>query len=395
MWDATPPDSGELVKVAVPEEAARQLLQAGEHWAMMSGVNQVPAVLIGGISGGDQQPVYGLAFTSSAQAKPGDLVAVIDRGTSPAALNELSFRFASQRVCCKVHVEGSKDGKAYQSIGPDQLVYQEVADGRLIALTDVKLDPQQLRFIRVTIFGAGGVVLKEIQGRLRKDEPFTAQVPVTLGPSVAGPTAGELVWPLTIANPQDLIMRLDLLGDAPGTACEFSIAALDDQHRPLRTVARGVWVDRLQAGGVERSEHGLELPGLDPMQSYGVITSGKNPPVFTSVKASKRQLWLAFYMPADTSLQLVINPKHRTASPNTVYPVHNAITAGVIGQLVCSAPVTPLPSAVDSTENTMDDWQTTVLTWWRTAAYAAGAVILLLFAGVLLHKRREEDSASG
>jgi hypothetical protein len=334
-----------------------------------------------------------LLFTQSSSASTADLTVVINQGLSLQRINTLHFGFVAMNLKCKVKFETSPDGKAYKAVGHEQVLYQEVSNGKITSLLDAALGFAPQQYVRITFLGAGGCELKEIIATSTPQPSAQRGIPVTLGPMAAAGEPGKFVWPLKFAGAQDLVLRLELHADAPGTAREIAIAALDAKIQPLRTIARFVWADRIMAGGIERSEFATALPGLDPNTQYGVVTDAGDP-VFalTAVKAYTNDVWLVFNAPASTNITLWLYPAAKHGISHQQYDASMARDAGAIGPLASLARPAIATKSARYTPKPLLSAQAYLEQWWRAYAYGAGAFILLSLAVALLRKRyREAD----
>jgi hypothetical protein len=386
LWDTTAPKAGELVKIAIPAETARELLKPGTSWKLLAGAVPVPAML-DGISSGRGRSTASLPFIQTSVKGAADLQVVIDRGSTPQQINEIAFGFKANKVLSKVSFEASPDQVAFEPIGIPQVIYQEQINGKLVKLTNVDVEPQQFRYLRATFSDLGAAELKEALGRFKPIVSPGVEAPLTFGPQMMGANQSDRVWLLKFGEAQDPIVRLELEGQTPTKVLELSIVTLNAQLKPMKTIATAFWVDRLQASGVERSEHSIELPGLDPAQAYGVRIVGDSEAVFTAAKAYTRALAFVFYMPATPDLRLELYPDGRQTAAPAEFNVAQAKSVGVVGQLASRALPSGAKDVAGTAPEALEQWQAVGTRWWRAIAFALGA-LCLLFIGISLLRRR-------
>lgn len=381
--------AGELLKVRAGYEVARELVKPGTSWELRAGNTAIPASLAGSAGINSATPLN-LPFKPTSAATAADLTVVTDQGTSLGRMNTLRFSFSVVSLQCTVRFETSADGKTYQAIGREQVLYQELTAGKIIALTEASIDFAAQKYLRITFVGARGAALKEILATYVPASYGEREIPVTFGPMATAADASSCIWPLKLASPQDLVTRLELQADAPGTAREITLVTLDAQSQPLRTITRFVWADRLAAGGIQRSSYGVTLAGLDPAMQYGLMTKAGDP-VFplTAVKAYTCDVWLVFYTPAKADLMLWLNPVTQYHITHPLYDAAKARDVGSVGPLACLA--TPQVSRMPEPRapQPLQAAQTYMGHWWRAYVYGISAVLLALLAGALLRRRAD------
>jgi hypothetical protein len=393
IWQDQAMVAGELLKVRAGYEVALELAKPGATWELRAGGTAIPASLVG-IVGAETATKIGLPFTQSSSAVLADLTIVSDQGLILGRMNTLRFNFSGMSLKCSVRFETSADGKTYKSVGREQVLYQEVSQGKIISLLDAAVDFVPQKYLRMTFAGARGSTLKDIVATFTPQPVGQREVPVMLGAMVTAADKSAYIWPLQFSSTRDFVTRLDLQADAPGTAREVAIAALDSKMQPQRTIARAVWADRITAGGSEHSQYGIAVGGLAPGLQYGVVVKASNPPFpLTAVKAYTNDAWLVFYAPEKTDLMLMLNPVTKYNISHPQYDAAKAREAGAVGPLICLAAQQVVLKPELRTPSPVQAAQKYVGRWWRTYAYGICAVVLALLAGALLRKRScpEED----
>lgn len=391
IWQDQAAVAGELLKVRVGYEAALELAKPGATWELRAGGTAIPASLAG-VFGAETVTKIGLPFTPVVSAVPGDLTVVSDQGLLLGRINTLRFSFSGMSLKCMVRFETSTDGKTYKSVGREQVLYQEVTQGKIIALLDAAIDFVPQKYLRMTFSGARGNTLKDILATNTFQPAGQREVPVMLGAMVTAADSSVYIWPLQFSSTKDFVTRLEIQADAPGTAREISITSLDAKMQPLRTITRAVWADRIAAGGSERSQYGIALGGLDPGLQYGIVVKASQPPFpLTAVRAYTSDAWLVFYAPEKPNLTLWLNPVTKYTITHPQYDAAKAREVGAVGPLIClAAPQVSLKPEL-RTPPPLQAAQTYVDHWWRAYIYGISAVVLALLAGVLLRKRASAE----
>lgn len=384
VWQGEPATSGDLVKARVPGGIAQELARPGTTWQLRDGSQDIPAQLTG-IGPAGAAPKFDLSFTQYANANSAELVLLVDQGEKPQPLNQLQLDILAPRLNCTAQVSASNDSHSQGTAGPAQLLYQEIDGGRIIALTDLAVEPADKRWLRVTLTGAAGVEIKDVSGRYLVPGAHLREIPLTLGTPVASAAGAGQVWPIVFGDTSGLVRSVEFSADAPGVACEIAVATLDAQNQPVRTLAQGVWADRLQSGKVQRSLYSLAVPLLDPHGKYGLVASVAQQPVeFAGAKAFAQDAWLVFIAPSSAELTLWINPQAAGPQAQPRYNMAMARTVGEFGELVSFA----MPGGGDKAPSLLPEplaaAQAGLTRWWRPAAYAAGALVLLIAGFSLL-----------
>lgn len=388
-WHSETGIAGELLKVRVGYEVARELAKAGSTWELRADSTPILASLCGIPGAESTSAVISVPFKKVVNSSVADISVVTDQGLMLGRINTLRFGFTAMHLRCVVRFETSADGKAYQRVGREQVIYQQLSHGKITSLLDASIDFTPQKYLRITFVGAGAVELKEILATIVAQPSGLREIPVTLGAMLETGKPAKYVWPVKFSAAQDLVMRLDLQADAQGTARELTIASLDAKLQPLRTVARFVWADRIQAGGIERSEYSITLPGLDPSEQYAVVANASDQAFpLTAVKAYTSDVWLLFNAPAkDAKLVLWLNPVLKYSVSHPQYDIAKARQAGEVGSLACVAAPAVAMKPVPAKPQQFQTTRAYIEKWWRAYGYGLGAILLALIAIALLRKQ--------
>ncbi len=390
-WHGPPAAAGEVLKARISAVIAQELLRPGATWALRAGNQDVPAGLTG-VSATADTPQFSLPFTQYDNTSGAEIIILIDRGAQPQPLNTLHFEILAPSLNCTAQVVASDDSHGQTGGGQAQVLYQAITAGRILALTDLTITVGQQRWLRVTLNNAKQAQIKSVKGQNLPPVSALSETLVSLGTMLDGKQAGTQIQPLSFGEPQGLIYKLEFMADAPGTVCEIAIATLDTQGQPLRTVAQGLWADRITSGTAQRSAYSLSVPGLDPQGKYGlVVSAAPKPLVFTGAKAYAREAWIVFSAPASGDLTLWLNPTDLAPPPHVEFDPAQARTVGEF-----EAPVSyAMPKGTEPVRNWLPEplaaAQTGLIRWWRTAAYGLGALVLCGVGLGLLRRRPAED----
>jgi hypothetical protein len=389
-WQGPPAAAGEVLKARLSFVLVQQLARPGTTWVLRAGADAVPAGLAG-VTAATIAPSIDLPFTQYNDLNSKELVLLVDRGAKPQPINSLHLELLAPSLKCTARIAASDDSHGQAAGGAEQLLYQEITGGRILALTDLNVNPAQHRWLRITLKDAQLAEVKKITAQNLTPPPVLRETLAVLGDEIAGKEAGTRIWPVAFGDQQGQISKLEFTADTPGAVCEIALAILDAQQQPLRTIASGIWADRLQCGATQRSAYNLPVTGLDPQGRYGlVVRAGNQPVTFTSAKAYVQDAWIVFAAPASTELTLWLNPNERTLSEHERFDAAQARAVGEFGALMSYAMpgrATPKHSLLPEP---LQAAQAGFIRWWRVAAYAAGALVLLLAAVLLLRARVAE-----
>jgi hypothetical protein len=391
-WQEQLPVPGTLVKLRVRGMALAALEGAGDRWELQLGGQSAPAAIRWPEDLAAPEP-FALDYTIKKNSK--GLTLLIDRGETMQPFDHLALEFTNVDTTTKVTPYSSADGTTYTQVCSPQLVFQRVANGRIMRLTSLRCNPGPTRYLKLVLEAPSSTQVSQLSGwqAVVADPNEYYELPVSFGAPLKDVDTGLPLIPLSLGS-NDVPLRKLKLDSTAQEPVAVRLVRLSPSGAVIRTVLDSVWAKSLQGYGLTQENTTLEFD--DPVQdgaTWALELQAQPAVALDKVQAWAAEVYIICTMPEQQDAVLALNlPQPRRSSlAEPARPVLNLAELPLAGELSDAAPAKAhaprLPGKLGVLEA---DAGRELRQWQMVLIYGVSGILLALIGVAILRRGRRQ-----